>query len=122
MDDTIRVLQLGLILCLELLCNTSSEHELAEKLVAGTEYENDWKELFDEITVMSEFDRIKYGQEKSPNRFFCNSPLTGDKIPIWIGNFVYTSYGTGAVMAVPGHDERDFDFRRNMIFQSSEFL
>ena len=39
-------------------------------------------------------------------------PLTGEKIPIWSGNFVIASYGTGAVMAVPAHDERDFDFAK----------
>ena len=38
--------------------------------------------------------------------------LTGEKIPIWAGNFVLATYGTGAVMAVPGHDERDFDFAK----------
>ena len=39
-------------------------------------------------------------------------PLTGEKIPIWSGNFVIASYGTGAVMAVPAHDERDYKFAR----------
>ena len=39
-------------------------------------------------------------------------PLTGDKVPLWVANFVLMSYGTGAVMAVPGHDERDWEFAR----------
>lgn len=39
-------------------------------------------------------------------------PVTGDKVPVWIGNFVLMSYGTGAVMSVPGHDQRDWDFAR----------
>ena len=39
-------------------------------------------------------------------------PLTGDELPIWIGNFVLLEYGTGAVMAVPGHDQRDWEFAR----------
>src|SRR5207253_4592338 len=38
------------------------------------------------------------------------NPFTEEKIPIWIGNFVLMQYGTGALMAVPGHDERDFEF------------
>ena len=90
------------------------EHELAEMLVKGTEYEAEWKDLFDEITVMSEFDRIKnMGKKKGvPTGSFAIHPLTGDKVPIWVGNFVIASYGTGAVMAVPGHDERDFDFAK----------
>ena len=37
-------------------------------------------------------------------------PLTGNKIPLWIGNFVLLDYGTGVVMGVPGHDQRDFEF------------
>ena len=88
------------------------EHELARELVIGTEYEEDWKVLHDEIIAMSEFDRIKnMGKKKGvPTGSFAIHPLTGDRVPIWIGNFVIASYGTGAVMAVPGHDERDFDF------------
>jgi leucyl-tRNA synthetase len=38
------------------------------------------------------------------------NPYSGEKVPIWIGNFVLMGYGTGAIMAVPAHDERDFDF------------
>src|SRR5699024_11409518 len=37
-------------------------------------------------------------------------PLTGKKVPVWVANFVLMSYGTGAVMAVPAHDERDWEF------------
>ena len=90
------------------------EHELAQQLVSGTEFENDWKNLHDEIIVMSEFDRIKnMGKKKGvPTGAFAIHPLTGERVPIWIGNFVIASYGTGAVMAVPGHDERDFDFAK----------
>ena len=88
------------------------EHELAERLVKGTEYEAEWKSLHDEIIAMSEFDRIKnMGKKKGvPTGAFAIHPLTGDRVPIWVGNFVIASYGTGAVMAVPGHDERDFEF------------
>ena len=38
------------------------------------------------------------------------NPFNGEKIPIWVGNFVLLEYGTGAIMAVPAHDERDFEF------------
>ncbi|TAM14404.1 MAG: leucine--tRNA ligase [Rhodanobacter sp.] len=41
---------------------------------------------------------------------FAIHPVTGDKVPVWVANFVLMGYGTGAVMAVPGHDERDFEF------------
>ncbi|GIW65130.1 MAG: hypothetical protein KatS3mg093_109 [Candidatus Parcubacteria bacterium] len=40
------------------------------------------------------------------------NPLTGEKIPIWISNYVLAGYGTGAIMAVPAHDERDFNFAK----------
>jgi len=43
---------------------------------------------------------------------FARNPFNGEQIPIWIGNFVLMSYGTGAIMAVPAHDERDFEFCR----------
>ncbi len=88
------------------------EHPLSEKLVKGGEHEAAWKELHDEIVKMSEFDRIKnLGKKKGvPTGVNAIHPLTGEKVPIWIGNFVIASYGTGAVMAVPGHDERDYDF------------
>ena len=39
-------------------------------------------------------------------------PLTGETVPIWIANFVLMHYGTGAVMSVPAHDQRDFDFAK----------
>ena len=41
---------------------------------------------------------------------FAINPFTGERIPIWVGNFVLTGYGTGAIMAVPAHDQRDFEF------------
>jgi len=90
------------------------EHPLAEKLVKGTEHESNWKELYDEVALMSEFDRIKNMNAKKGIPLGVNAihPLTGDLLPIWAGNFVIASYGTGAVMAVPGHDERDFEFAK----------
>ena len=88
------------------------EHPMAEELVKGTEFEAAWQELYDEVSVLAEFDRIRNMKKKKgvPSGRSVVHPLTGEEIPIWIGNFVIASYGTGAVMAVPGHDERDFDF------------
>ncbi len=88
------------------------EHPLAESLVAGTEYEDAWRALHDEVSIASEFDRIKNMNKKKGvfSGRYAIHPLTGDHVPIWFGNFVIATYGTGAVMAVPAHDERDFDF------------
>jgi leucyl-tRNA synthetase len=88
------------------------EHEFSKSFAEGTEFESGWRELYDEVSVMTEFDRIKNMNKKkgAPLGKYAIHPLTGEKIPIWTGNFVIASYGTGAVMAVPAHDERDFDF------------
>ena len=88
------------------------EHPMAKELVRGTEHESAWKDLYDEVSVLTEFDRIRNMKKKKgvPSGRFAVHPLTGEDIPIWFGNFVIASYGTGAVMAVPGHDERDFEF------------
>ncbi len=61
---------------------------------------------------MSEEDRIAGRGEKSGifTGAYATNPVTGEKIPIWIADYVLISYGTGAIMAVPGHDQRDFEF------------
>tara|TARA_Y100001970_G_scaffold106616_1_gene133616 strand:- start:3380 stop:6235 length:2856 start_codon:yes stop_codon:yes gene_type:complete len=90
----------------------SPEHPLCEELCLGTEWEQGWRDLRDECAKMSEFERINMLKEKKGvflGRHAVN-PMNGEKIPIYAGNFVVASYGTGAVMAVPGHDQRDFDF------------
>ncbi|MCH2637040.1 MAG: leucine--tRNA ligase [Candidatus Thalassarchaeum sp.] len=90
------------------------EHPLCEDLVKGTEFEADYRELADECAKISEFDRINMLRDKKGvflGRYATN-PLTGESVPIYAGNFVVASYGTGAVMAVPGHDQRDHDFAK----------
>jgi len=47
---------------------------------------------------------------------FCKHPISGEDVPIWIANFVLMGYGTGAVMSVPAHDQRDYEFAKNTIF------
>ena len=88
------------------------EHPMAAELMAGRPEEAAWRELRDEVALLSEFDHIK--QMKKKKGLFSGlhviHPLTGERIPMWFGNFVIASYGTGAVMAVPGHDQRDFEF------------
>ncbi len=73
----------------------------------------DMKALF-EITKMKNTSSIDRQKEKAgiPLGLDVIHPLTGKKVPVWIANFVLMDYGSGAVMAVPAHDERDFDFAK----------
>lgn len=92
----------------------SPEHPLCQELVSGTEYEEAWRQLRNECVRMTEFERINMLKEKKgvPLGRFAINPLSGEEVPIYAGNFVVASYGTGAVMAVPGHDQRDYDFAK----------
>jgi leucyl-tRNA synthetase len=67
-----------------------------------------------EAATKSDFDRTELAKVKTgvDTGAFALHPLTGDRIPIWIADYVLAAYGTGAVMAVPAHDERDFEFAK----------
>src|SRR5258706_1560876 len=68
----------------------------------------------EEASRKSDFDRTELAKVKTgvDTGAFAVHPLTGAKVPIWIADYVLATYGTGAVMAVPAHDERDFEFAR----------
>lgn len=61
-------------------------------------------------------------QEKSgmDTGLFVLHPLTGARLPVWAANYVLMAYGEGAVMAVPAHDERDFQFAKNILCRLSK--
>jgi leucyl-tRNA synthetase len=59
-----------------------------------------------------EADMATMEKKGMPTGIFVDHPLTGDKVEVWVGNYVLMSYGEGAVMAVPAHDERDFEFAK----------
>ena len=61
-------------------------------------------------TKTAEADMATMEKKGIATGFYAIHPLTGNKVPVWIANFVLIEYGTGAVMAVPGHDERDYEF------------
>ncbi|MCO6547261.1 MAG: leucine--tRNA ligase [Gilliamella sp.] len=61
-------------------------------------------------TKTAEADMATMEKKGIATGFYAIHPLTGKKVPVWIANFVLIEYGTGAVMAVPGHDERDYEF------------
>jgi leucyl-tRNA synthetase len=87
------------------------EHPLVTKL---TTEENKSKVDEYKITVqsMTEIDRTSTVKEKTgvPTGAYAINPVNGEKIPIWIADYVLMTYGTGAIMAVPGQDERDWEF------------
>src|SRR5690606_29944730 len=59
---------------------------------------------------VSEADIATQDKKGMPTGLFVEHPLTGEKLPVWVANYVLMGYGEGAVMAVPAHDERDFEF------------
>ena len=67
-----------------------------------------------EVAARSERDRLAEGKEKTGvfTGAYAVNPVNDEKIPIWIADYVLMGYGTGAIMAVPAHDERDFEFAR----------
>ncbi len=90
------------------------EHPLAEELVAGTHLEPILQSFRDEVGRLSEIDRASADRPKK-GMFLGKhaiNPVNGEQLPIWVADYVLMEYGTGAIMAVPAHDERDFDFVR----------
>jgi leucyl-tRNA synthetase len=86
------------------------EHPLVEKLAAGAEHEVAIKDYVKHAAARSTEER----ETKEKDGVFTGrsavNPATGEQVPIWIADYVLMEYGTGAIMAVPGHDERDFEF------------
>jgi leucyl-tRNA synthetase len=60
--------------------------------------------------AVMEADLAQLEKQGMPTGLFCANPLTGEKLPVWVGNYVLMGYGEGAVMGVPAHDERDYAF------------
>lgn len=90
------------------------EHPFVAELVAGTEYEAKVKAFNERLQFLSDIERSSTDLEKEGifiGRYAIN-PVNGAKVPIWIANYVLMHYGTGAIMAVPSGDERDFEFAR----------
>lgn len=90
------------------------EHPYVTELTKGTEYEQATNDYIEECTHKSEIERVSLTKEKTGVFIghYCVNPFNGKKIPIYISDYVMMDYGTGAVMAVPAHDQRDFEFAR----------
>ena len=89
------------------------EHPLVQRLTSP-DRSPEVEEYRQRVASMSEEDRIAGRGEKSGvfTGGHATNPATGEPIPVWIADYVLISYGTGAIMGVPGHDERDFEFAR----------
>lgn len=88
------------------------EHEFIDDLIARDLASDELKAFIEKQRAISRDDRIAEGTEKqgvATGQFVIN-PFSGEKLPVWSANFVLLGYGTGAIMAVPAHDERDFEF------------
>lgn len=88
------------------------EHPLVESLITGKATEKEARAFIERTHNMDRLVRQSDSLEKEGvfTGSYCLHPFTGARIPIWLGNFVLAEYGTGAVMAVPAHDQRDFEF------------
>ncbi|SHM61606.1 leucyl-tRNA synthetase [Caldanaerovirga acetigignens] len=90
------------------------EHPMVDELVDGTPYEKEVREFQKKMEKLSEIVRTSTEIEKEGIFIgaYAINPINGEKVPIWIANYVLLDYGTGAVMGVPAHDQRDFEFAK----------
>ncbi len=94
-------------------CVLSPEHDLVDKITTK-EYKDQVKAYKEECAKKSDLERTELNKEKTGvfTGAYAINPVNNKKIPIWISDYVLASYGTGAIMAVPAHDERDYEFAR----------
>jgi leucyl-tRNA synthetase len=94
----------------------AADSELAAKLVEGQPVEAEFKKYVETVKAASDIDRLATDRVKTGvflNRYAIN-PVNNEKIQIWASDYVLADYGTGAIMAVPAHDQRDLDFAKVM--------
>jgi len=90
------------------------EHPLVDKFIKNSDKKEELENFVEKVKNEEEEERTSSESEKEGmfTGEYAINPMTGKKIPIMIGNYVLMSYGTGAIMAVPAHDQRDFDFAK----------
>ncbi len=94
-------------------CVLSPEHKLVDKITTN-EAKKEIEEYKKICSSKSELERTELNKEKTGvfTGSYAINPVNNKKIPIWISDYVLVSYGTGAIMAVPAHDERDYEFAK----------
>jgi len=100
------------------------EHPIVEELVRVTKYENEVAEFARRVMLEEKTERAAEEKEKEGifiGRYAIN-PMTKEKIPIYVANFVLMDYGTGIIMGVPAHDQRDFDFAKKYNLEIREVV
>ncbi len=91
----------------------SPEHELIERILPVIENPDEVRAYVEAAKQKTEIDRTAEGKEKTGVQLkgvLAKHPATGRDVPVWIADYVLAHYGTGAIMAVPAHDERDMEF------------
>ena len=92
------------------------DSDLAREIAAIGGATKDYESYFESVRAVSDIDRLS--MERPKTGVFLNvhaiNPVNGERIPIWTSDYVLSDYGTGAIMAVPAHDQRDLDFARAM--------
>ena len=90
------------------------DSDLAAELASGSDTEAEFNSYLEQVKATSEMDRLSTDRPKTGvflNRYAIN-PVNGERLPIWASDYVLADYGTGAIMAVPAHDQRDLDFAK----------
>jgi leucyl-tRNA synthetase len=88
------------------------EHPLVERLVEGTPHEQEVLDYVRHAAARSAVERETKEKDGVPTGRFVINPANGARIPVWVADYVLMEYGTGAIMAVPAHDERDYAFAK----------
>ncbi len=94
-------------------CVLAPEHELVDKITTS-EKKNEVEKYKQECMTKSEMERTELNKDKTGafTGAYAINPVNNKEIPIWISDYVLATYGTGAIMAVPAHDDRDFEFAK----------
>lgn len=104
-------------------CVLAPEHALVAEITTAEQKEA-VEAYIDSVKAKSDLERTELAKEKTGvfTGAYAINPVNGEKLPIWIADYVLASYGTGAVMAVPAHDERDYEFAKTFDLPMKEVV